>query len=199
MDREKAEEWEKEGIVSTPKQVKPRGFFDEVALPAGPVKEESTFEKVNIEKAKDWAADKTVITEKPPSARAKLKELLGEGPSYEKAEQEKQAEWDDSGLILMPKKPRPKGFFAQPKLPQQEQVELPTFLKIKDQEIPQPKKVMIADLLKPKEELVGTVMPQASRAPTFLAGQELTEEQLRQIKEVEEEERRRKEQEEKLL
>jgi len=199
VDREKADEWEKEGIVSTPKQVKPRGFFDDVALPAEPSKEESTFSKVNLAKAKEWAADETVITEKPPSARAKLKALLGEGPSYEKAEQEKQAEWDESGLILMPKKPKPKGFFAQPKLPQQEEVELPTFLKIKDQEIPQPKKVMIADLLKPKEELIGTVVPQASRAPTFLEGQELTEEQLQQIKEVEEEERRRKEKEEKLL
>ncbi len=199
VDREKAADWEKEGIVSTPKQVKPRGFFDEVALPAEPGDEKATFAKVDQEKAKDWAADETVITEKPPSARAKLKALLGEGPSYEKAEQEKQAEWDESGLILMPKKPKPKGFFAQPTLPAQEDVELPTFLRIKDQEIPQPKKVMIADLLKPKEELIGTVVPQASRAPTYLAGQELTEEQLRQIREVEEEERKRKEKEEKLL
>ncbi|MHA1266639.1 MAG: hypothetical protein ACTSRS_15495 [Candidatus Helarchaeota archaeon] len=197
IDQMKAAEWEKEGIVFTPKPVQPKGFFDEVALPAEPSDVEPTFTKVDQEKGPERAADETLLTEKPKSARAELKALLREGPSYLKAEKEKIKEWDESGLILQPRTPVPKGFFVQPTATTGE--ELPTFLKIKDQDIVQPKKSKIKGLLKPKESVPSKPLTQESKLPTFLQGQSLTEEQLRQIREFEEEERKRKEKEEKLL
>ncbi|TFG05674.1 MAG: hypothetical protein EU536_01420 [Promethearchaeota archaeon] len=197
VDQARMKEWEQEGIVSTPTPVKPRGFFDELALPAEPSVDEGTFGKVEQEKTTEWAADDKVITEKPKSARDKLKALLEEGPSYARAEVEKAKEWDESGLILMPHKPTPKGFFAQPQA--LEEQDLPTFLRIKPEATPQPKKVLIGDLLKPKEEISAGIITADAKVPTFLRGQELTAEQLRQIQEFEEEERKKKEKEEKLL
>ena len=98
----------------------------------------------------------------------------------------------------LPLQPSPKGFFVQPSTSDQVDEDTPTFLRIKDQEIPQPRKVLIADLLKPKTE-VKTVLPAKSKLPSFLEGKDLTEEQQRQLRAFEEEERRRKEKEEKLL
>ncbi|MHA1276209.1 MAG: hypothetical protein ACTSQI_00865 [Candidatus Helarchaeota archaeon] len=197
-EEEKKKEWEESGLVLTPKPVEPKGFFDQIAIPAEPSEESLTFTKVEKEKAAEWAEDETIITEKVESARDKLKAMLATGPSYVKAEDEKKKEWEESGLISMPKRPMPKGFFQQPTLPSQDD-NIPTFLKIKDQEIPQPKKVMIADLLQPKTELIRPGVQQKSSIPTFLEGSDLTEEQLQQLRLFEEEERKKKEKEEKLL
>ncbi len=199
VEQEKAAEWEEEGLVSTPKKVRPRGIFDDLAIPVEPKEQESTFSKIDKEKVEEWEGGVKVITGKPMKARDELQALLSSAPSYVKADTEKAKEWEESGLITMPKRPKATGFFQEPSLATKEEKELPTFLKIKDQEVPQPKKVMVADLLQPKSAIPKAGVQQKQKVPTFLEGQDLTEEQLRQIKEFEEEERKKKEKREQLL
>ena len=204
VDQEKAAEWAREGVVSAPIRVEPKGFFDRIAIPVEEEKAVPTFEKVEKEKAADWAADETVVTReelesKKLSARERLKQLISSEPSYVQAEKEKAVEWEESGLILVPKKPRPRGFFEQPAPSAKPAEDLPTFLRIKDQEMPKPRKTMMADLLKPRTEVTRPAVRADSKLPTYLQGKDLTEEQLRQLRAAEEEDRRRKDKEEKLL
>ncbi len=195
IDAMKAEEYAKDPIIITEKKhVMKRTVIEPI--------EGFTFEKIDQEMAEKWAKDETIVTEDKKPKPAELLLPPVDEPTYVRADKEQEKEWKESGVVSIPKKVIPKGFFEQHTQVRQDEelLEVPTFLQIKEQEIPQSKKVMIEDLLKPKET-VETSTPIKSTLPTFLqmGGGELTEEQLRQIKEFEEEERRKKEKEEKLL
>ncbi|HUX99002.1 MAG TPA: hypothetical protein VMV49_05575 [Candidatus Deferrimicrobium sp.] len=194
IDREKSEEYAKDPTILPETQyVAPRKATEE---PEG-----FTFEKIDKEKAAEWAQDETIITEAKKRPSRDLLVPIDEGPSFAKADKEMEHEWEKTGLISIPKKATPKGFFEQPAQTKGDLLaEGPTFLQIREQQIPKPRKVMIEDLLKPKAIDQGTNIPVASELPTFLhlRGQ-VSEEQLKAIKEIEEEERKRKEKEEKLL
>jgi len=207
IDKEMAKEWAKDDTIITEDKVVAR--FE----PAIPKDESGSFKRIDKEMEEEWKKTGRVAELKPVVKKGffdeteKKEELLwgvGTAPSFVKVDKEMEPEWKDEGKVLMPKTITPKGFFEQPAIQEEEELlKAATFLRIKDQEIPQPKKVMIADLLKPKtEKTPSTQAPLLDKKiPTFLqlGEQGLSEEQLQQIKEFEEEERKKKEKEEKLL
>ena len=206
VDQEKAKDWAQDGAIITETK-KPEPV--DLLLPSD---DEPSYARADQEMEEEWEKSGIVSTPKKVTPKGFFDESSGgedlllpaeEGPSYVKADQAMEDEWKQSGLIVPPKKASPRGFFEQPTPAEKggELLESPTFLQIKDQEASRPKKLMIADLLKPKSEPIATNLPKKSKLPTFLQmnGQDLSEEQLRAIQEVEEEERKRKEKEEELL
>ncbi|MDD1779398.1 MAG: hypothetical protein LUQ65_14645 [Candidatus Helarchaeota archaeon] len=206
IDKEMAKEWAKDDTIITEDKVVPR------FKPSIPKDESGSFKRIDKEMEEEWKKTGKVAELKPVvktgffDGTEKKEELLwgvGSTPSFVKVDKEMEPEWKEEGKVLMPKTITAKGFFEQPTQEKEELLIAPTFLRIKDQEIPQPKKVMIADLLKPKtEKTAPTQAPLLDKKiPTFLQLGEsgLSEEQLQQIKEFEEEERKKKEKEEKLL
>jgi cell division ATPase FtsA len=203
IDKEMAEEWAKDDSIITEDKVIPR--FE----PSIPKDESGSFTRVDKEMEEEWKKTGRVaeVQQRKPKGffeePTKKEELLWEvsaAPSFVKADKEMEEEWKAEGKVFVPKKITPKGFFEQPAAQKDEELlTAPTFLQIKEQEIPQPRKVMIADLLKPKIERVTPTPVSDTKLPTFLQGQELDEDQLQQLKEFEEKEQKRKEKEEKLL
>jgi len=170
---------------------------------------EYTYEKIDKEMEEEWKKTGRVAEVKYEEPKgffeepAKKEELLWEvsaAPSFVKADKEMEKEWKAEGKVFIPRKSMPRGFFEEPVAQKDEELLIsPTFLQIKEQEIPQPKKVMIADLLKPTIERITPMPVLDTKLPTYLQGQELDEDQLQQLKEFEEAERKKKEKEEKLL
>ena len=207
IDKEKAEDWARDDTIITEDKVIPR--FE----PSIPKDESGSFKRVDKEMEEEWKKTGRVSEVKPEVRKGffdeaeKKEELLWGAettPSFVKVDKEMESEWKDAGKVLMPKKVTPKGFFEQPVAQEKEELlTAATFLRIKEQEIPQSKKLMIADLLKPKTEKTPSAQAPLlnKKIPTFLqlGDRDLSEEQLQQIKEFEEEERKKKDKEEKLL
>ncbi len=196
INQEKAEDFAKDPtIISGERPQAPKAV---VAQPT-----EFTFEKIDQEKAADWEKDDTIIKEGKKPARATPLLLGEEGSTSAKVDKEMEKEWQKTGLVSTPKQFTPKGFFDTPAQPPKKEalLETPTFLQIQPAKPPSPKKVMIADLLKPKTEVERPIAAPKEKIPSFLqfGGQKLTHEQMKHLKEFEEAERKKKEKQEKLL
>ncbi|MFX1293938.1 MAG: hypothetical protein ACFFD2_03625 [Promethearchaeota archaeon] len=161
-----------------------------------------TFEKIDKELAEKWAKDDTIITEGKKPEPVDLLLPADDGQTFLRINKEMETEWKKTGLVLVPKRYVPKGFFYQPAAPtkDEELSEVPTFLQIKDEIPSKPNKTTLEELLQNKT-IVETTTSTKPKIPSFLqfGGSDLNEEQLKQIKKFEEEERKKKEKEEKLL